>query len=206
MRHLLAILATLVLAQCANKEDDRFRVGESPRAYVIIGVAESASNTAESYRMLWRQVGDNGHFIANYNGRNSFEPLTNSRSSTRVQGIPGEFEMFEVDPGVYALDSVFATLSERNVVYFANGVVQGPARPSFEVRPGDAVYLGIWQLTLNEVVAVGRPWRLDEADLRAVMRAARDPIIGAPVVRDAPMRDVPCAAHRLNTITQRQVC
>jgi hypothetical protein len=206
MRHLLAILAMLVLAQCASKEDDRFRVGESPRAYVIIGVAESASNTVEAYRMLWRQVGADGRFIPNYNRRTSFEPLTNSRSSIRIRGIPGEFEMYEVDPGTYGLDSVFATLSERNVVYFANGVIQGPERPTFNVGPGEAVYLGIWEMTLNETTAVGRPWRLDEGDMRAVMRAARDPIIGAPVLREAAPRDVPCAAHRLNNITQRQVC
>lgn len=206
MRHFLAILATLALAQCASHEDERFRVGESPRAYVIIGVAESAANTAESYRMLWRRLDEGGRFIADYNGRNSFEPHTNSRSSLRIHGIPGEFEMVEIDPGTYALDSVFATLSEHSVTYFANGVIQGPSRPSFDVGPGEAVYLGIWQLTLDDTTAVARPWRLNEADLRAVMREANDPIIGAPVPRETKPRDVACAAHRLNTITQRQVC
>ena len=27
-----------------------------------------------------------------------------------------------------------------------NGVIAGPERPAFEVRPGEAVYLGIWQV------------------------------------------------------------
>jgi len=206
MRHFLAILTTLAVAQCATHEDNRFRVGASPQAYVIIGVAESAANTAESYRMLWRRLDENGRFIANYDGHTSFEPHTNARSSTRVAGIPGEFEMVEIDPGTYALDSVFATLNDRNVTYFANGIISDPPRPTFDVAPGEAVYLGIWQLTLQDTTAVAHPWRLDDADLRAVMREAGDPIVGVPVSRETKPRDVPCAPHRLNSITQRQVC
>lgn len=208
MRHLLAVLATLVLAQCASHEDNRFRVGSSPRAYVIIGVAESAANTAESYRLLWRRLDENGRFMSLGMGgdANSFEPHTNARSSIRIRGIPGEFEMQEIDPGVYALDSVFAVLRGEHVNYFANGVVQGADRPSFEVGPGEAIYLGIWETNLNEVNAVVRPWRLDPADMIAVMRAARDPIIGAPVLRETKPRDVACTPHRMSNITQRQIC
>lgn len=203
MRLLFVLLATLALAQCAHKDDDRFRVGASPRALVIIGVAEAFNSTDADYSLLWRRVGPDGRF-EDIGGRTAIEADTNVRGTVRVRGIPGEFKVAEVEPGIYALDSAFAVIHD-NVNYIANGVVTGPSRPSFEVRAGEAVYLGIWQMDVDEVTAVARPWRLDAGDAHAVLRAA-DPVNGDVRVRETTLRDVACAPHRRNNITQREVC
>jgi hypothetical protein len=205
MRLFLAILGALAVAQCATSEEDsRFRVGESQRAFVVIGVAESGANTAPRYTMLWRRVEADGAF-SRYEDDNNFEPRTHMRNSVRVRGIPGEFAMAEVEPGVYALDSVFAVIRGERLDYSANGVILGPERPTFQVRAGEAIYLGIWELDLEDVTAVARPWRLDGNDLRAAMREA-DPVIGAVRLRETYTSAVPCTPRRLNLQSQRQVC
>lgn len=205
MRSFWAILAALALAACASSdEDDRFRVGQSENAFVIIGVAEAAANTSASYDMLWRRLDETGAF-SEFGGRRQFTAETNSRSSLRIRGIPGEFILVEVEPGVYALDSVFATIRDERVNYIANGIVRGPDRPSFQVDAGEAVYLGIWQVNIEDAVAVTRPWRMDERDLRAVMEEQND-LIGPARMRQTRTRAVSCTPHRINTVSQRQVC
>lgn len=204
MRLIFAMLATLVLAQCASPEDKRFRVGEAPRAYVIIGLAESEGSTPPIYTMLWRRLDANGAF-SEFDDDTIFQPRTHLRESVRVRGIPGEFAMAEVEPGVYALDSVFAIIRGDRVNYSANGAIAGPERPTFEVRPGEAIYLGIWQMALEDVTAVTRPWRLDDADVRAVLREA-DPIIGDVRVRETHTRAVSCAPRRVSTNSMREIC
>ena len=204
MRLIFALAATLALAQCASPEDKRFRVGEAPRAFVVIGIAEASRNTQPEYTMLWRRLDEQGNFAA-FDDNSIFQPRTHMRSSVRVRGVPGEFAMAEVEPGIYALDSVFAIIEERRVNYSANGVVLGPERPSFEVRPGEAVYLGIWQLDLDDITPVARPWRLEQADADAVMRRA-NATVGAVALRRTHDRAVPCAPHRLNTRSLREIC
>jgi hypothetical protein len=205
MRLVFAMLACLVLAQCATgDEDDRFRVGASPGGYVIIGVAEAASNTSPRYTVLWRRLGPDGQFLR-YGDRRIFEVRTQSGESVLIPGIPGEFIMSEIEPGDYALDSVFALIRDGRVNYVANGVIMGPERPSFTVRPGEAIYLGIWEANLEDVVAVTRPWRLDQRDLDAVIRQA-DPVIGQVRMVEMHTRAAPCAPYRLNNVSQRQVC
>jgi hypothetical protein len=204
MRFFLAIVGALLAAQCATPEDERFRVGESPRAFVIIGVAESGANTSPRYTMLWRRIDASGAFTR-YDDDNNFELETHSSESVRVRGIPGEFFMAELEPGVYALDSVFAILRGERLNYSANGVIVGPERPTFEVRPGEAIYLGIWEMNLEEVTAVARPWRLEGEDVRAAMRQS-DPIIGEVRVRATYTSAVPCTPHQLYLRSQRQVC
>lgn len=197
-------LGALLVAQCASREDDRFHVGQSPHAFVIIGVAEAATNTEPNYTMLWRRLDAAGRFDP-YDDDTIFQPRTHSRNSVRIRGIPGEFALAEVEPGIYALDSVFALERAGEVNYSANGVITGPERPSFEVRPGEAVYLGIWQMDLEDVTAVTRPWRLDQSDLRAVLRQA-DPLVGDVRVRETQTRAVVCEPRRLNANSQRQIC
>ncbi len=205
MRFVFVILATLLVAQCASKpEDGRFRVGESARGYVILGVAESADEREPAYAMLWRLLDPAGHFTP-YDDARAVEARTNSNDTLRLDGIPGEFAMGEVQPGVYALDSVFAVLREERLAYYAQGVVTGPERPTFEVRPGEAVYLGIWEMRVEGANAGARLWRLSEADLGRVTQAART-TIGAVRLRETQTRAVPCAPHRLNNMSQRQVC
>lgn len=205
MRVVLAMLASLVLAQCATPErDEHFRVGEGPGGYVIMGIAEAATNTSPRYTLLWRRLGPDGQFMR-YGARRIFEVRTEKGNSVQIPGIPGEFVMSEIEPGVYALDSVFALIRDGRVNYVANGVVQGPERPAFEVRPGEAIYIGIWQTNIEEVVAVTRPWRLDERDLDAVVRRA-NPVIGPVRMVETHTRSVPCAPYRLNNVSQRQVC
>lgn len=210
MGRLRAVLAAFALTACATPgEDARFRVGASENAFVVIGVAEAGANTSPRYTMLWRRVED-GAFAPMGSGlpftaQRGFQVETESGGSVRVRGIPGEFFLIELPPGTYALDSVFAEIREDRVSYVANGVVPGPARPAFDVRAGEAVYLGIWETDLNEVVAVTRLWRLDESDLRAVMRR-QDAIVGDVSMRATQLRAVPCAPHRLSNATQRQVC
>lgn len=203
MRFLFVILAALALAQCASGEDNRFRVGQSPRAYVIINVAEAAENTSATYDMLWRRV-EGGQFAPLGDGR-SFQAESNERGTIRIRGIPGEFMFKEVDPGTYALDSVFAVIRDRRVNYIAQGVVTGPERPAFEVRAGEAVYLGIWQVNIEDVSAVARLWRLNENDLRAVLRE-QDAIRGDVRMRETHTVTAPCAPRRLTNRSQRQVC
>lgn len=204
MRLIFAMLAAVFLAQCATPEDKRFRVGESPRALVVIGVAESSSNAAPIYTMLWRRLDENGAF-ARYDDDTVFESRTHADDSIRIRGIPGEFAVAEVEPGVYALDSIFALIRDERVNYSANGVIIGPERPSFEVRAGEAIYLGIWQADLEDVTAVVRPWRLDQREADAVMREA-DAAIGPIQAREVRTRTVVCAPHRLNTRSQREIC
>lgn len=204
MRLIFAMLAAFCVAQCATREDDRFRVGESPRAMVVIGLAEAASNNTPSYTMLWRRVDEDGTFTR-FDDDTIFQPRTGSDDSVRVRGLPGEFAVAEVEPGVYALDSIFALIRDERVNYSANGVIVGPERPSFEVRPGEVVYLGIWEARLEDTSAAVRPWRLDQGEGEAVMREA-DVAIGPLQAREVRPRSVACAPHRLNTRSQRQIC
>lgn len=204
MRLIFALAAMLFLAQCATRDDNRFQVGQSARAFVIIGVAKAEANTIPRYSMLWRRLDHEGRFL-DYEGDTSLHVDTNESRSVRVRAVPGEFILAEVEPGVYALDSVFALIRERRVDYSANGVITGPDRPSFEVRAGEAVYLGIWQVDLSDVTATARSWRLERADLDAVLRRA-NPVLGDVTLREAETRAVTCAPHRLNTRSQRQVC
>jgi hypothetical protein len=204
MRFVVLILGALALAQCATAEDDRFRVGESQNAFVIIGVAETPGTREARFTLLWRLLDASGAF-SEHEGDTAFQAETNEGDTLRVRGIPGEFEMLEVQPGVYALDSVFGVIRDDRVNYIAEGLIEGPERPSFEVRPGEAVYLGIWQADIEDVRAVARPWRLDESDLRAVLSNS-DEIVGRVRIRETHTRSVACAPHNLNSRSRRQVC
>ena len=121
------------------------------------------------------------------------------------RGVPGEFEHFPLEPGGYALDSVFALLHAQRVNYFAQGVVTGPERPSFEVQAGDSLYLGIWELNLDEAAATARLWRLEADDARALINASNGPHT-ALTLRQTETISVPCTPHRIGDISQRQVC
>lgn len=204
MRTMFAMLACLVLAQCATPEDRRFHVGAEPGAFVIIGVAEAATNTSPRYTVLWRRLDAEGRFMR-YGPRRIFEARTQSGESVRVRGIPGEFIMSEIEPGEYALDSVFAVIRDGRVNYVANGVVQGPERPAFTVRAGEAIYIGIWETNLEEVIAVARPWRIEQRDLDAALGAS-NLVVGPVRLVEPHTRAVPCAPYRLNNVSQRQVC
>lgn len=204
MRVVAAILACLVLAQCALPGDKRFRVGEARRAYVIIGIAEAPGNTLPSYTVLWRRLDGLGRF-RRYGERRIFEVRSESSDGVQVRGIPGEFILSEVTPGTYALDSVFALMRDGRVNYSASGLIQGPERASFEVRPGEAIYLGIWEVNIVDLTAVAQPWRLEQSDLDAVLRETHT-VRGAVRMVEAETRPVPCSPYRLNTISQRQVC
>lgn len=204
MRVLLAIAFAVALNGCASDEDARFRVGEGASAFAIIGVAESASEREPAYTMLWRRLGPDGTFLP-YGGRTIFEARTNANDSVRIDDLPGEFAMGRLEPGVYALDSVFAVLQENGVNYIAQGVVQGPERPSFEVQSGEAIYLGIWEMNVTGVAANTRLWRLNEDDMRMVVRAA-DPIVGHMRLRETQTRTAPCTPRQLGNMSQRQVC
>ena len=206
MRFVLAIMTALALNACATKEDDRFVVGANPKAYVVIGVAEAEGAAQEAaYTMLWRRVDPVTGRFTDYGERSIFEPRTNSNSSLRIDGIPGEFVAAELEPGTYALDSVFAVIRDHQLNYFAQGVVNGPERPSFEVRPGEAVYLGIWQMQIGELYATTAPWRLDSADIRAVERVAHD-VNGRIETRETSSSRVECAPRRASPMSQRQIC
>jgi hypothetical protein len=204
MRLVLALVACLVLAQCATPGDGRFRSGDSDDAYVIIGVAERDRNTLPNYKVLWRRLDEDGRFRPFLVNR-YFEAATNERDSVRVEGVPGEFTMTDIEPGTYALDSVYAMVPSGRVIYVANGLIEGPERPAFTVAAGEAVYLGIWEVNVEESAAVVRPWRLEAADLRAVLDAA-DPVRGDVHLRETEIVSVPCVQHRLSDTSQRQVC
>jgi hypothetical protein len=205
VRIILVFLAAMSLAQCASRGgEDAFRAGQSDRAYVIIGVAEAADMRDPVFAMLWRRLDDEGRFTE-YDDSRAIEARTNSGQSVRVRGIPGEFAMGEVRPGIYALDSVFAALREQSVSYFAQGVVIGPERPAFEVRAGEAIYLGIWQLSIDGASAKTQLWRLDEADMRAVLEQS-DAAVGDVQLRATALRAVPCTPRQLNNMSQRQIC
>jgi hypothetical protein len=204
MRFFFAVLGALAVAQCATSDDALYRVGQSPRAFVIIGVAETSANTSARYDVLWRRLNAEGGF-EEVDGDTAIEAQTNARDTLRVRGIPGEFTLREVEPGAYALDSVYAVIRDRRVDYIANGVVRGPERPSFEVGPGEAVYLGIWQTDIDDAAAVVRPWRMSEADLRLVL-AQQNIVRGDVRMRATEPVTVACSPRRLNNLSQRQVC
>lgn len=203
MRVLLMLLAATMLAQCAGNQS--FVADRDDRAVVIVGVAEATGATESAYEMLWRRLDPVSGAFMSYDDADAFEAETNANDSLRIAGIPGEFYAIEVRPGAYALDSVFGRLRDGRVDYIAQGVVRGPARPSFDVAAGETIYLGIWQLSLVDSAAVARLWRLDEADLIAVRDAA-----GAGdarvVLRETRMRDVACAPRRLSSYSARQIC
>jgi len=196
MRLVFVMLAVLALSQCASAREDR-------RATVIVGLAAAPDNSDPRYTMLWRRVGENGNFDS-HGGRRMIEFTTHSGGTVRVPTAPGEFEVARVEPGVYALDGVFATLSEAGVTYTAQGSILGPERPSFEARGGEVIYLGIWQASLDGHLAVVRPWRLDQADARAVAQAAG--IEGAVAIRQTEVASVPCAPRRLHPSLTREIC
>lgn len=204
MRGIFVIVACLMLAQCALPGQKRYRVGAAADAYVIIGVAEAGQNTSPNYTMLWRRLDANGAFMR-FGGDRMFEARSESGDSVQIEGIPGEFTLARVEPGTYALDSVFALVRDGRVNYVANGLVRGPARPTFDVRPGEAVYLGIWQVNLEDTSATVRPWRLERGDLDAVIHDA-DPVDGSVRMLATTERAVTCTPFRLNTTSQRQVC
>ena len=204
MRSFFAILGALLVASCVTPDDDRFYVGQSARSFVIIGVAEGAENTSARYTMLWRLVDSGGRF-ADLGGDRAFSPETNTRGSIRVRGVPGEFFYYEVEPGTYALDGAYGIIRDNRVNYAADGIIEGPERPSFTVRPGEAVYLGIWEANIEEMRTVTRPYRIDENDLRLVLREA-DLVVGDVRPRETEIRSVACAPRRISSVTQRRVC
>jgi len=204
MRFLVTTGAALLAAGCATNEDNRFQVGRSGDALVVIGVAEAFNQRDPAYSMLWRRVDAGGRFME-FDGPNAFEVVTNDDDTLRVSGLPGEFAFERVEPGVYALDSVFAVIRENQVNYVSNGVLAAPDRPSFSVAAGEAVYLGIWQMDLEGADAVARPWRLDPADLRAISRGSND-VSGPIELRETETRAVACEPRRLNNRTQREIC
>lgn len=197
MRLLVVAFAVLALCQCASAR-------ESERAIVIVGLAEAPDNTEPTYTMLWRKVDEGSGRFADHGGRRMVEFTTHSGGTLRVQGLPGEFEVARVEPGAYALDGVFATLREGAVTYTAQGSIIGPERPGFRARPGEVIYLGIWQAGLDGHLAVVRPWRLDEADLRAVASAAG--IDGVVRLRATEAVEVPCEPRRMHPALARQIC
>ena len=206
MRALLALMAVAAMGGCVTPEKDpRFQLGQEPEGFVMIGVAESAANTSPDYIMLWRKIDPVTDGFAPVGGHTVFEVHTNDGGSIRVRGIPGEFEYRRLEPGTYALDSVYAILHDRRVNYFAQGMVTGPERPSFHVGAGEAVYLGIWEMNLNETVATGQLWRLDQTDLDAAAHAA-NAVNGAITLQAAQTISAPCTPHRLSDRSQRQVC
>lgn len=206
MRFLLAMAAMLALATCATHErDNRFVVGSDPKAFVMIGVAEASDSTAAGYTMMWRRVDpDTGRFEG-IGLNNTFEPHTNSNSSIRLHGIPGEFETVQLQPGVYALDNVYALIRDHLVSYYANGSVVGPDRPSFEVKAGQAIYLGLWEMRVDASTASARLWRMDGDDMRAAAREAHE-TLGEIQLYETRTISVPCTPHRLNPMSERQVC
>lgn len=206
MRFLFAILSAVVLTSCVTPDDDRFYVGQSARSFVIIGLAEGAENTSARYTMLWRLLDSGGRFTELDDDR-AFSPETNTRGSIRIRGIPGEFFVYELDPGAYALDGAYGIIRDNRVNYAADGLIEGPGRPAFDVRPGEAVYLGIWEANIdaNNLRSVTRLYRLEESDLRAVL-AREDLVVGQVLLRETTTREVPCAPRRISSITQRRVC
>lgn len=179
--------------------------GEEPRTYVIINVAEALGDTSPRYSMLWRRIEADGSF-AEYDDDTIIEAETNSDDSVVVRGIPGEFLILRVRPGTYALDSVYGTVREHGVTYVASGVIVGPSRPSFEVREGETIYLGIWQVALNNGQAVARPWRLLPTDLSSALSQARNRRLNNAEMRETTAREVACQPHRINWRTRRQIC
>lgn len=204
MRLIFAMLSMLVLAQCATPgEERRFVVGAAEDAYVIIGIAKAPNIDTPRYDMLWRMLDARGVF-ADYDDERSLDVETNT-NSIRIPGIPGEFIAARIRPGVYALDGVYAIIRDQRVNYYADGLVIGPERPAFEARAGEAIYLGIWQVDLEDTRAVTRPWRVDAADLRAVMEEIDD-LDGDVRIRQTTTRAVPCTPQRLGNVSQRQIC
>jgi hypothetical protein len=200
------LLAILLSTWVCGAPADAGIFGDDERtATVIVNVAKALGDTAPNYSMLWRRLDADGQF-AGFDDKTIIEAETNTRNSLLVRGIPGEFLVLRVRPGVYALDSVYGTVRERGVTYIASGVVEGPSRPSFQVREGEVIYLGIWQVSLTDGRAVAEPWRLSQSDLTAALAQARNRRLRDVQLRETVAREVACRPHRINWRTSRQIC
>ncbi|MBL8530302.1 MAG: hypothetical protein JNK94_01075 [Hyphomonadaceae bacterium] len=207
VRLIAVAAASLLAAQCTTpREQDLFRVGSNANALIVIGVAEAAEAQHPEYAVLWRQIDERTGAFEQITARRMVEARTNSSETLRVAGLPGEFTVVEVEPGVYALDSVFATIPDGRVTYIAPGLIEGPERPSFEARRGEAVYLGIWEASLVDHSAVVRPWRLTEEDTALLSRATGRTVIGGLTPRETTLRAAPCTPRYLSSFSQRQIC
>jgi len=204
MRWILAAIFSLTL--CVSVRADAFIFDGDGRATatVIINIAEAMGDTSPRYSMLWRRLGDDGRFVE-YDDESIIEVDTNSRRSFMVRGVPGEFLTVRVRPGTYALDSVYGVVREDGVDYVASGVVEGPGRPTFEVRDGETVYLGIWQIALADGRAVATLWRQDADDVRAFMEHGGGRLRNVALRAPTP-REVACQPHPINWRTNRQIC
>ncbi len=124
----------------------------------------------------------------------------------RVRGIPASSPSLEVEPGVYALDSVFAAYPRRpGELRRATASSPGRSAPVFEVRPGEAIYLGIWQMDLEEVTAVTRPWRSSRSRRRGGDARCRR-CKRSDDARRTRTQAVACEPHQLGALSQRQIC
>lgn len=205
MRLIFLAFSTLMLAQCASSDSDRFQVGAASDALVIIGVAEHPEHRDPAYTMLWRRIDPHTGGFAEPDGDTVFDPSTNSDDSLRIRGIPGEFAVARLEPGVYGLGSVFAVIREGGVNYIAQGLIEGPERPGFELRPGEAVYLGIWELSIDGAEAAARPWRFEQDDMRSVVRRARA-VSGEVRMREPTTVSAVCDPERVSRLSQRRIC
>jgi hypothetical protein len=197
MRFAFVIAAMLALCQCASAP-------ERARPIVILGVAEAPDQMAPDYTMLWRKVDPKTGAFESRGGARMIEFTTSSSGAIRVDGMPGEFEVRRVEPGLYALDGVYAQLREGAVTYTAQGSIRGPERPAFEARRGEVIYLGIWQVSLDNELAVVRPWRLSQDDIRAVARAAD--LEARVLLRETHVVSVPCTPRRMHPSLAREIC
>jgi hypothetical protein len=204
MRWILA--AILLAALCCGARAEAFIFGGDDRATatVVINIAEAVGDTTPRYSMLWRRLDDEGRFTE-YGDETVIEVESNSANSVLVRGVPGEFLTIHVRPGAYALDSVRGLLREDGVNYVASGVIVGPERPAFEVREGETIYLGIWQMSLNQGQAEATLWRLAETDLRAFLGHGRNRVRNV-AIREARVREVACAPHPISWRTNREIC
>src|SRR5258705_13706205 len=142
MRATIWIAAAFLLSSCAPAISTRYSGNDA--GYAVIGVGAASTTEYSSYTFLFRRAGkkDTGRFT--YIQHNIFSSQKPDYSNKKESGV---VEVATLPPGMYELvnfDIFSNRLGRPQVNYSSRKEFSIP----FEIRPGEAVYLGNYQANI----------------------------------------------------------
>lgn len=149
-----ALLA--LLAGCATQQSDpQARLGGSlsPRAgkaYVVVSLTADTFQASSTYLAARFSQPYSGEGLAMQFGHSIQARLGSDRIGDGETGVPGKLQLLELEPGRYEFTEATSNWpdpSGREPFSQSNRL---PMRHSFELQPGEAVYLGEIHLQLND--------------------------------------------------------